>query len=332
VYRYDEKAKDNIIGNELLLESKGAVLVKATERREAYRYDNTDSAGGFDRALFLDRIPAILPAGFKVRMLILLPGPDGNFEARADNRPAYYAFARIKTLAGGAVDTLEAFDVTDADGDGALWGAGDSGVVDFRQKIPTPALRPAVELVVQKMRAILFKEENKTYPISYRETRTEKDGKKIVFSVRGERGGADSTFQAGDTAWVTVHTDFPDGARMVEKTIKYKVLLAGTPKKYADNKLLRYSLDATWHKGDSLASTRFTFTPDRPVAANDLSLAGTLVLNADLANGAVAVADGALLDKVIDAVVTHTGKDGKKRRYRAKWNLAGGVIQQNRLD
>lgn len=331
VYRYDEKAKDSVLGNEILLESKGAVLIKATERREAYRYENPDSAGGFDRAIFQERLPALLPAGFKHRLLILLPGPDGDFAARADNRPAYYAFGRTRTLAAG-IDTLEAFEIVDVDGDGALWGAGDSGVVDFRQRIPTPPGRPMVELAVLRMRAILFKEEARTYPISYRETRTEKDGKQIAFSVRGERGGADSTFRAGDTAWITVHVDFPDGARMVEKTARYKVLLAGEPKLYAGNRLLRYSLEATWHKGDSLASTKFTFAPDRPLSPGDLAVAGALTLNADLANGASAVAEGTFKDKVIDAVVTHTGKDGRKRRYQARWSHLGALLQQTRLD
>lgn len=332
VYRYDAEAKDSVLGNELLLESKGDDIVKATDRREAYRYVNTDSAGGFDRAFFLDRLPAILPAGFKHRLLVSLPGPDGNFLTRADNRPAYYAFARTRTVAGSAPDTLESFDVTDVDGDGALWGAGDSGIVDFRQKIPSPAGRPAVESLVQRMRAVLFKEESRTYPISYRETRTEKDGKQVVFSVRGERGGADSTFQAGDTVWVTVHTDFPDGARMVAKTIRYKILLAGVPKKYVDNTLLKFTLDATWHKGDSLVGTRFVFTPDKPVLSKELSISGTLTLNADLADGHSAVAEGTFKDKVIDAEVTSTGKDGKKRRYHVRWSQLGAVLQQSRLD
>lgn len=214
-FRYDDKAADTLKSNELILESKGAELWKASERRSAYRYENTDSAGGFDRAVFLDRSTALFPDGFKFLLLVLLPGPDQDFLAKADNRPAYYAFARVRLDAAGRVDTLESFDITDADGDGSLWGAGDSGVVDFRQRLPTPPFRPLVVSVTQKLRAVLFKDEQKTYTVSFRETRVEHDGKKVVFSVRG---GLDSTFNPGDTVVIIQHIVFPPAAKMVEKT------------------------------------------------------------------------------------------------------------------
>ncbi len=332
-YKYDDKAKDSVLGNELMLESKGALVVKISEKRQAYHYENTDSAGAFDRAIFTDRLPAFIPAGFKCHLLVLLPGPDRSFEAKADNRPAYYAFARLKTIDGAAPDTLEAFDVTDVDGDGALWGAGDSGVVDFRQKTPNPPGRILVASITQKMRAILFKDEGKTYPISFRESRVEESGKQVVFSVHGTRGGADSTFAPGDTAWVSVHTLFPAEARMVEKTARYKVLLAGEPKKYTDNKLLRFSLEASWHKGDSIASTHFTFTPDNAVASKETAITGSLELSADLTNGHFVDAIGTFAaDKVIDVVLIDKDKAGKVKRFRIKWSAFGVPLFQSRLD
>jgi hypothetical protein len=315
----------------VLLESKGSETIIATGRRTAFRYENTDSAGGFDRAIFLQKLPALLPAGFKYKLLIVLASPDGKFDVQAGARPAFYAYARTRTVEGAAPDTTESFEITDADGDGALWGAGDSGVVDFRQKTPNPPGRPQVDLIVQRMHAVLFKEESRTYPISFRETRTEKDGKKVVFSVHGVRNGEDSTFQPGDTAWVTVQTDFPDGAKMVEKTAKYKVELGGQPKRFADNKLLRYSLEATWRKNDSLVTTQFSFEPANAVPSAQLSIDGDLDLTATLANGHSARAVGAFLDKVIEADVTDTDKAGKVRRFHAKWTAQGVPISQKKL-
>lgn len=315
----------------VLLESKGAETIIATGRRTAFRYENTDSAGGFDRATFLQKLPALLPAGFKYRLLIVLASPEGKFDVQAGARPAYYAYARTRTVDGAAPDTTESFEITDADGDGVLWGAGDSGVVDFRQKTPNPAGRPAVDLIVQRMRAILFKDESRTYPVSFRETRTEKDGKKVVFAVHGVRNGEDSTFEPGDTAWVTVQTDFPDGAKMVSKTAKYKVELGGEPKHFADNKLLHYSLTATWRKNDSLVTTTFAFSPSQAVPTAQLSITGALDLSAELANGHSARAIGTFLDKIIEADVTDTDKAGKVRRYHAKWTAQGVPISQNKL-
>ncbi|MEO7425681.1 MAG: hypothetical protein ABI036_10870 [Fibrobacteria bacterium] len=340
VYRYDGEggsAIDIILGSGLLLESKGAVDWKLTDKRQAYRYQNTDSAGGFDRAVFTERQPALAPPGFKLKALVMNPGPDGDFgltvnaPAAADNRPAYYAFARTRGNGDGSADTLESFDITDADGDGTLWGAGDSGVVDFRQKTPSPASRPNVELIVQKMRAVLFKEEHKTYPISFKETRDEKSGRKVVFTVRGMRDGEDSTFQAGDTVMVGVHVYNPEGARPAEKHSHYKVVLSGQPKKYSENKLLKYTLEAVWLK-DSLTATKLVFTPDQPVLSGELSITGDLELNAGLANRHTALAVGRFENKMIDVILTDKDQDDRSRRFHIKWDSNGTPVLQERSD
>lgn len=328
-FRWNELARDGILGNELLLEARGADLWKATKRRHSYRYENTDSAGGFDRGLFFDRLPTLSDTVFRYRFYIVDPGPDGSMAAQADNRPVYYAFARVRNP-GAAADTLESFDIVDADGDGTLWGAGDSGVVDFRQKTPSPVLRPSVESVVQKMRAVLFKEEQKTYPISFRETRVDKDGRKVVWSVRGFRGGIDSTFAPGDTVVVTHHVEFPEAARMVEKTARYRVILGDAPKKFSDNVLLRYSLEAVWRK--DLATTKFVFTPDTPVPSQELAIAGGLEFSADFGAGHTTEAAGRFENKVIDVVLDDLRADGKRKRFHIIWDALGTRLKLEELE
>jgi len=337
VFRYDAQAKDNIVGNELILLSKGTD-VYLSGRIQGYRYGNLDSAGGFDKAVFYDRVP-LIGGLFKDSRLVMLPGPDGDIATKADNRPAYYDFTitRPDSNGSGAIDTTEFFQITDADGDGSLWGAGDSGIVDFKQKRPNPAGRPSVDLIVQKMRAVLYKDEQKTYPISFSETRTEKDGKKVFFSVRGVR--ADSSFSPGDTAWVSVQVINPPEDRLLEKHSRYKVVLGGLPKHYQDNKLLVYTLEATWRL-DSLNTTRLTFKPDQPVLSNQLAVAGDINLDVDFAggsgptlgNGDTGLAVGRFEDNHIDVDLTRTTRDGKARRFHIRWDKAGNVLSQIHLD
>ncbi|GEM_PF-2563662 len=330
VFRYDAKAKDAIAGNELILLSKGADVFKISGRVQAYRYENLDSAGGFDRAVFYDRIP-LANSAFRNNLLVMLPGPDGDIATKEDNRPAFYSSTLLRPAADGSggTDTTEFFSISDADGDGALWGDGDSGVVDFKQKTPKPLFRPTVDLVVQKMRAVLYKDEQKTYPISYSETRTENDGKKVVFSVKGTR--ADSSFGPGDTTWVSVHTDFPAGSRLVEKHSRYKVVLGGQPKRYQDNKLLKYTLSATWNL-DSLTTTSFTLTPDQPVFSKNLDITGDLSVDLGFPDGATGIAVGRFQDKHIDVDFTRRSREGKERRFHIRWDAFGKILSQIRLD
>jgi hypothetical protein len=181
------------------------------------------------------------------------------------------------------------------------------------------------------MRAVLFKAEQKTYPISFRETREETDGRKVVFSVKGDRDGADSTFEAGDTVVVNVHVDYPEDSKLIEKNSRYKVVLSGTPKKYSENKLIRYTLDATWMK-DSLVTTKLVFTPDAPVPSKELSITGALELDASLANGHSATATGRFQDKIIDVVLDDKAADGALRRFHIQWNALGKLLKQEKAD
>src|SRR6185369_12277731 len=169
------------------------------------------------------------------------------------------------------------YDISDADGDGLLWGAHDSGLVDFRQKHTNPAGRPGVKTVVQKMRALLFKEEQKTYPVSFTETRVDTSGRKMVYSVKGTR--ADSAFGPGDTVFVSVKTvSAPGMGRFSERNSRFVILLSATPKSFSENKFVSFYLETTWRpdawKKGGISRTQVRFKPDEPVLSNHLALAG----------------------------------------------------------
>lgn len=149
--------------------------------------------------------------------------------------------------------------------------------------------------------------------------------------MRGMRDGADSTFQAGDTVMISVHVYNPEGARPAEKHSHYKVVLSGQPKKYSENQLLKYTVEAVWLK-DSLTTSKFVFTPDKPVLSQELSLTGDLELNAGFANQHTALAVGRFENKLIDVIATDKDKDGHSRRFHLKWDATGTPVLQERSD
>lgn len=324
VYRYNTPK----IG--MMLSQHSLDTFKVSNRLMGYQYDNLDSITGFDRAFYYDKIPAN-NGTFKTHIIIMLPGLDKEFSTKADNVPVYFSTFTLKpsiTL-GNAVDTLESFEIKDADGDGKLWGKGDSGVVEFLQRTPNPTNRPAVELVVQKMRSVIFKDETKSYPISFSETRIDKDGRKTIFSVHGT--GADSSFSPGDTASVALHIYYPSDTKLLEKISRYKVLLGGQPKHFGDNKLLDYELEARWRK-DSLVVTHFSMKPDKPVLAGDLSINGNLSVTVNYEDSSNGDVTGRFENKIIEADLEKISKAGKSRRFHIRWDDRGNVLSQIKLN
>jgi hypothetical protein len=338
VFRWDDQARDGIRGNETLLESRGGRLVKGVLfHLDAYRYENLDSAGGFDRGTFYE---ADLKAtgALHHRLIVVKPGADGDFAAKSDNRPVYFATARTR-----AGDTLDVFEVTDADGDGQLWGENDSGLVDVRHRQTDPLLRPAVKSFTQRMRAVFFRQTGKSYPVSYSETRVDRDGRKVTFSVRGYRNGADSTFGPGDTVTVTVRTmpAAESESRFEERTARFRIRLADAPGHYAGNTLLRFSMETKWREGAfrkrPIVSTRLTFIPDAPVPSGTASVTGKVEVEVVFADGGTATLDGALEGTLADRRLT-----GRKVRlvggprsgvFRVVWDgtEAGKVLETEEL-
>jgi hypothetical protein len=330
VFRWDDKADDGIPGNELRLESRGGLLRILTRVLRAYRFENTDSTGGFDRATFYERDQK--PSGMVHHKLhVVKPGPDGDFAAKADNRPVYYASAR--TLAG---DTLDAFDVSDADGDGELWGAGDSGLVHVRALQTEPVLRPSVARFTQALRAMSFRQSGKTYPVAYHEVRTDRNGRSVSFTLAGPR--KDSAFGPGDTVWVSVVTVTgpEEEARFSRKASRFQVELSPDPGAFSRNRLLKYVMETTWKPGafrkGLITATRLTFIPATPVSSGTLPIEGTLLLEAEFADGNRGSATGHLKDRRIRVDLDEL-KDGQRlRRFRILWDAADGrVLEQSRL-
>jgi hypothetical protein len=128
-----------------------------------------------------------------------------------------------------------------------------------------------------------------------------------------------------------VHVFNPPGSRLAEKNTRYRIVLSGEPKKYSDNKLIRYTLEAMWMR-DSLATTRFVFTPDKPVPSKELSISGDLELNAGFTDGRDDTALGRFENNIIDVLLTDTPKAGKPRQFHIKWNAAGEPISQEHAD
>lgn len=334
VFRWDDKARDGIRGNETLLESRGGKLVRIPLHLEAYRYENLDSEGGFDRATFYEADFKASTGAVHHKLIVVKPGADGDFAAKTDNRPVYFATARTR---GG--DTLDAFEAVDADGDGQLWGDNDSGLVDVRHRQTDPLLRPAVKTFTQRMRAMFFKQTGKTYPVSYSETRIDKDGRKVAFAVKGYRGGADSTFGPGDTVTVTVKTvPSPDSeSRFLERTARFRIRLADAPGLYAGNALLHFSMETRWREGafrkGKLLSTRLTFVPDAPVLAGTASVTGKVKVEAVFADGSTGTLDGTYANRRLTGDKVRLLGGARPRVFKVVWDGTeeGGILEKEEL-
>jgi hypothetical protein len=334
VFRWDDKARDSIRGNETLLESRGGRLVRTPLHLEAYRYENLDSSGGFDRATFYEADLKVATGAVHHKLIVVKPGADGDFAAKADNQPVYFATARTR---GG--DTLDAFEAMDADGDGLLWGENDSGLVDVRHRQTDPFLRPAVKSFTQRMRAMSFRQTGRTYPVSYSETRLDRDGRKVSFSVKGWRDGSDSTFGPGDTVTVTVRTTpSPESeSRVEERTARFRIRLADAPGLHAGNALLHFTMETRWREGAfrkrPLVSTRLTFIPDAPVPAGTASVTGKVKVEAVFADGGTGTLEGSLADRRLTGDKVRLVGGPRPGVFRVVWDgtEAGLVLESEEL-
>ena len=171
------------------------------------------------------------------------------------------------------------------------------------------------------MRAVLFKAEQKTYPISYRETREETDGKKVVFSVQGPRDGADSTFAAGDTVVVNVHGGVSRGREAGGEDDA----LQGRPLGHAQTVLGEQApqVHARRHLAQGPLDHQAGLHAGRAFALLELSITGGLVLDADFGGGHTAKAEGRFENKIIGVVLSDSRADGKLRKFQVDWDAWG---------
>jgi hypothetical protein len=247
----------------------------------------------------------------------------------------------MRTLSG---DTLDAFEVKDADGDGRLWNPadGDSGLVDVRHKQIAPALRPAVAVFTQRVRAVIFKETGRSYAISHFENRTDKDGRQVTYSVRGAR--TDSSYAPGDTVTVTVRSTPSSAAqgRVAERIGRYFIRLSETPgvgsgsSVSGGNALIRFTMETRWREGafarGPVASTRLEFVPDSAVQAGNLTLTGRVTVEAEFADGSTGTLEGRFEDRRIDADRVELKTGTGTRRFKVQWDGADGrILRQETL-
>ncbi len=329
---FSSLAKYNPIGSkpQLILESKGMEYTKISKHFKKYLYENLDSSGGFDRATYYDRTvvsgtTALDTSMTRIHIAITSPGPDGDFNTKADNNPIYYSFHLIKTAIGEKPDTAEFYEIKDGDHDGFFYGKGDSGLVVFDQKTPNPLFRPSVSLTLQKIRMVIFRDATKSYPIFFSESRTEKDGKIVDFSIKGN--GTDSAFNPGDTSLINLHITYPPDNSKLEKKNFYEIVIGSKPKQFKDNKLILYRSQVSW-RTDSLVTASLSFKPDQPIVSNELSWTGDVQANINFANGEEGKITGRFQDKKIDVDLVRTRTDGQIRKHHIKWDYLGKLISQ----
>ncbi len=323
VYRWNAAFGDSVPGSAVLLEVRGRTLTYLTLRLLVYRYLNLDSSGALDQADFTEYTVGFADSAVHILHIKMLAGPDGDLATLGDNLWKQYEFLRVR----GGTDTLEWTRVVDADGDGLLWSGGDSGMVDLRQDVESPALRPQDLHLSLNLRAKVYHKGDSAIPLAYTETNALRNGVTTVFTAKGVH--VDSLLIPGDTAVVTFDQIYPPDADRVESYARYRILLASQPWHFADNALIRFHAENTWRAG-VIRSAIMDFTPDSMVVSGQLQIAGSFTLSVVYDDGGTGAVTGTYRNHIIAATL-HQNKAGLLQTFSLSFDANGKLLTQSLL-
>jgi hypothetical protein len=246
-------------------------------------------------------------------------GPDGKVNTKADNRFVEYDDLRIRNG-----DTLEWTWLHDADGDGTLWGDGDSGVVEMLYINKSPFLMPQVASRALTLKARIYHRGDSSVLLSYQEHDSLNNGTLIVFKAKGIRG--DSALIPGDTALVTYDQTPSLAARLMTSKSRYMVRLSAQPWQFSGNALLRYTIENRWRSG-VIRHSVFDFTPGAPVVSGHLDIRGDFNDTTEDQTGAIGYLQGGLNGDTIQVDMREL-RDGKNKNYRMVYDSQGEIRRQ----
>lgn len=252
----------------------------------------------------------------------IVAGVDGIFNTKADNRLTKYEALRTSE----DEDTLEWTHLQDGDGDGVLFGKGDSDVVEMSRVSFSPPLQPQVERRSVTLTAKVYHRGDSTVLLSYSEKNLLKNGALKIFTAKGIRG--DSLLKHGDSALVTVDlTPGPDDA-LQNSHGRYFVRLGVKPWKFSDNALLNFNIENRWRSG-VIRHSRIEFNPAEPVLSGHLKIHGNFTVSAEGEDGSTASVTGILKGDTLQAEMSEL-RNGKRSRYRVVYDSHGEVKERFR--
>jgi hypothetical protein len=327
VFVYDEAFRQRKSDSVTLLARKGRS--QRINSLKQWRMVNEDSAGPLDKGWFASRNVNLTTQGFReyqvtVHLDSALPRWSDT-TLRLDSLLAMRGLALGEYLfvRGKASDTLEVVRVQDNDGDGRLARNG-SGKVVLTRSVWDPPFRPSVVRSLQRVKGLYVSESGRILPQFYSDLREERDGKTIVFRVRGS--GSDSLYAPGDTVTVDKTVSFPEPKDLAQRSDAYTVWVSDDSLAPAGNRLLKYVAAWKWRLGE-IEESRLVFKSHAPVDGSTLRGDGTLSMDVSFRDGTHVSVDGDLSGTRIQGKVLNES-GGKSRRFRVTWDVLGNLIDK----
>ena len=224
-------------------------------------------------------------------------------------------------------DTLEWTRLHNVDGGGALWGDGDSGLVEMLYMNKSPFLMPLVAHRALIVKARIYHKGDSSVLLSYQELDSLNNGTLTIFKAGGIRG--DSSLRPGDTALVTFDQTPSLAAPLMMSNSRYVVRLGAQPWQFGSNALLSFAIENRWRSG-VIRHSVFDFTPDAPVVSGHLDINGTFNDTTEDQTGAIGYLRGSFNGDTIQAYMREL-RDGKNKNYRMVYDVRGEIRRQEHL-
>ena len=230
---------------------------------------------------------------------------------------------------GTQVDTLEWTQLVDADNDGYLWAAGDSGIVELRRQIENPLGKPNVGRLTSVLKARINSRGKTSVPVFYTERCLLRNGDTTVFAAKGIRG-PDSLFTPGDSSLVTFDRMPSAGDSLLDSRARYWVRLGKLSRPFSDNALLRFEI-RNRRKSGVIRYDSIAFTPDSAMFSGHIDIHGSFVaLAQDETGGVKSQVAGIFRNDSIQANMRET-RDGKIKNYHMIYDGRGVIESRDTL-
>jgi hypothetical protein len=244
-------------------------------------------------------------------------GSDLNFITAGDNKILY--FSALTML---AADTLEYYEITDADQDGFVIGNTDSSFVDYlsltKEKIGLVNKRVYARYVIFPSAA------SKNYPIRY--SVSESGGGWLINAIIKTIHG-DTDFYVGDTIDLVRTIELSPGDTLLSDTASIRAVRLKQSDASISHKLVGIHVHTTLKKG-SEREFIFNFEPETPILDGAVPDSGTIQMKVIKDNSGIIDISGALSGSQLSVIIT----DSDGTRYAVIWDKDGNVLKATKLN
>jgi len=244
-------------------------------------------------------------------------GTDLNFVTAGDNKILY--FSALTML---AADTLEYYEITDADQDGFVIGNCDSSIVDYLS-----LTKERIGLVNKKVYArycIFPSATSKNYPIRY--SVSESGGGWLINTFIKTIHG-DTNFYVGDTIDLVRTVELSPGDTLLSDTASIRAARFKQSDGAISHKLVGIHVHTTLKKGREREFI-FNFKPETPILDGAVPDSGIIQMTVMRDNSGIIDVSGTLSGSQLSVIIT----DWDGTRYAVIWDKDGNVVKATKID